>query len=232
MSGLEVRGLSAGYGAGSVVRDVDLRVEAGEVVCVLGPNGAGKTTLLRALSASCPASTGEVSLDGARIDGLGTHRRARLGLVHVPEGRTNVIGTLSVSDNLRLAAGRTGSERIAEAVALFDILRERASQRASTLSGGQQQMLAIALGIVLGPRVLLVDEPSAGLAPSVADEVFDRLATLRERGLGVLVTEQRLDLAFRVADRGYVLETGRRVLEGDVSELRDSALVRESYLGG
>jgi branched-chain amino acid transport system ATP-binding protein len=232
---LEATGLGAAYAGVPVLRDIDLRVEAGETVCVLGPNGAGKTTLLRALSATLPRTTGRVWLSGRDMTRLPAHRRTALGLVHVPEGRGNLIPALTVAEHLRLAGSRAGRagfrEHTAQVEELFPVLAHRRTQQAGTLSGGQQQ-LAVALGIMLGPRLLLVDEPSTGLAPSVAEEVFDRLGSLREHGITVLVAEQRLDLALHACDRGYVLERGTVAAHGSASELRDSALVRESYLGG
>lgn len=224
---LEIDGLNAGYGQGHVLHGVDLVADAGEIVAVLGPNGAGKTTLLRAVSGVVGEMSGRLSLDGRQVGRLRPHARVRIGVVQVPEGRGNVIGGLSVAENLRLAGGAPS-----DVVELFPILRDRASQTASTLSGGQQQMLAIALGICLRPRVLLVDEPSAGLAPGIVDEVFDRLASLRGTGLALVIAEQRVDLAVAIADRGYVLESGRVSVSGPMTELRDSPVLRGSYLGG
>jgi len=227
---LEVRSLSAGYARTTVLHAVDLDVAAGEAVCVLGPNGAGKTTLLHALSGTVPHVDGSVVLDGRPIARVKAHRRVRLGLVHVPEGRRAVIPSMTVAENLRLAA-RGAASSLADAEDLFPILAARRAQRAGTLSGGQQQMLALALGFVLEPRVLLVDEPSAGLAPAAIDEVFARLAAMVERGIALLLAEQRVDLALGIADRGYVLEAGRIVTSGSAAELGRSEAVATAYLG-
>jgi branched-chain amino acid transport system ATP-binding protein len=223
---LELSDVHAGYGAGRVLHGVTLRAEAGEVVAVLGPNGAGKTTLLRAISGVIPDVTGPISLDGRSLDHVASHRRVRRGVVHVPEGRANVVPALTVTDNLRLCGGAP-----TEIGDLFPVLRDRHDQVAGTLSGGQQQMLAIALGLALRPRVLLIDEPSAGLAPGLVDEVFARLAGLRGSGMALVVAEQRVDLAVEIADRGYVLESGRISVSGSMTELRDSPILRGSYLG-
>lgn len=216
----------AGYGAGSVLHGVSLRAEAGEIVAVLGPNGAGKTTLLRAISGVVPDVSGHVALDERPLDSLPVHKRVRRGVVHVPEGRANVMPVLTVADNFRLCGGPPP-----EIEELFPMLRERRGQVAGTLSGGQQQMLAIALGLSLRPRVLLVDEPSAGLAPGLVEDVFARLAALRGGGIALVVAEQRVDLAVEIADRGYVVESGRISVTGSMPELRTSPVLRESYLG-
>lgn len=228
---LELEGVTASYGEGQVVHDASAVVRAGEVVCVLGPNGAGKTTLLRAISGVVPHVGGTVRFEGRPIGRLRPHRRVRLGIVHVPEGRRTVIPTMTVADNLRLA-GRHGDAGLRDEVEeLFPVLGERRDQQAGSLSGGQQQMLAIGLGLMLWPRVLLVDEPSAGLAPIVVDEVFERLQGLRQRGIAMLLAEQRVDLALALADRGYIMETGRVVAAGRPDELRASPVLASSYLG-
>jgi branched-chain amino acid transport system ATP-binding protein len=233
---LSVENLSAGYAAGLVLHGVSLRLEAGEAVCVLGPNGAGKSTLMRALSGVAPRVTGAVVMDGRAIHRLPAHRRVRLGLVQVPEGRRSVISTLSVDDNLRLAgqtmSAATFRDRLADVRALFPFFAARGSQPAGTLSGGQQQMLAIALALILGPKLLLIDEPSAGLAPVLVEEVFDRLRGLRERGVSVLIAEQQVGLALEVATRGYVLESGRIVYAGGREDLLTTPILAETYLGG
>lgn len=227
---LELDRVTAAYVETRVLHEASLSLDAGEKVCVLGPNGAGKTTLLRAISGVVPHVGGAILLDGRSITRVVPHKRVRMGIVHVPEGRRTVIPTMTVADNLRLAAGAGDRDAVDEVETLFPILRERRQQRAGTLSGGQQQMLAIALGLVLRPRVLLVDEPSAGLSPVVVDEVFERLAVLPE-DTALLVTEQRIDLAFRIADRGYVLEAGRVVASGTPEELQGSEELAVSYLG-
>jgi branched-chain amino acid transport system ATP-binding protein len=224
---LDVRDVSAGYGTGTVLHGIDMTVDSGEVIVVLGPNGAGKTTLLRALSGVLPHLAGEVLFDGTDSARARPHALVKRGLVHVPEARGNVMPALTVAENLDLCGG--ANDEVDE---LFPILRERRRQLAGTLSGGQQQMLAIAMGLLLRPKVLLVDEPSAGLAPALVDEVFTRLASLRAHGLSLVLAEQRIDLALDIADRGYVLEAGRISASGSAEELRNSDALRGSYLGG
>lgn len=232
---LAVRALSAGYGPVTVLRGVDLDVSEGEVVAVLGPNGAGKTTLLRALSGGCRAR-GRVTFDGRELIGLAPDRVARLGIAHVPEGR-GTFAELSVRDNLRIGAwcrrDRDAAARdLAELLERFPRLRERLDQPAGSLSGGEQQMLAIARALMAAPRLLLLDEPSLGLSPRVTDELFRLLGeVVRERGVTALVVEQNARVALDLADRGYVLEAGRVALAGTAAELASDERVRKSYLG-
>ena len=230
---LEVQALETGYGKAQVLFGVDLEVEAGELVALLGANGAGKTTLLRALSGLLRPWKGSVLLGGKDLRGLSPARRARLGLGHVPEGR-QLFPLMTVEENLRLGAAflapgreKEGYERV---YALFPQLAERRRQLAGTLSGGEQQMLAIGRALMGFPRILLVDEPSLGLSPRLAEEVLLALKEGARGGVGVLLVEQNVALSLEVAERGYVLEHGRVVLEGPAQALAQDPRVREAYL--
>ena len=230
---LEVQALETGYGKAQVLFGVDLEVEAGELVALLGANGAGKTTLLRALSGLLRPWKGSVLLGGKDLRGLSPARRARLGLGHVPEGR-QLFPLMTVEENLRLGAAflapgreKEGYERV---YALFPQLAERRRQLAGTLSGGEQQMLAIGRALMGFPRILLVDEPSLGLSPRLAEEVLLALEEVARGGVGVLLVEQNVALSLEVAERGYVLEHGRVVLEGPAQALAQDPRVREAYL--
>jgi branched-chain amino acid transport system ATP-binding protein len=233
---LEVRGLCAGYGPVQVLFGVDLDVHAGEVVAVLGPNGAGKTTLLRALAGRLRPSAGTVTLDGEPVGGLSPERVVGRGLVHVAEGR-HVFPGLTVAENLRLGAyaRRVGKDQFAaeldRVVQLFPRLAERSKQPAGRLSGGEQQMLVLARALLAGPRILMVDEASLGLAPNVVAFLFDTLRRLTEGGLTVLLVEQYVGLALKLAGRGYVLRRGRVALAGTSAELGQAGVVEASYLG-
>ncbi|MFL6566573.1 MAG: ABC transporter ATP-binding protein [Burkholderiales bacterium] len=230
---LEVSGLEARYGRIPALRGIDLRVHAGELVALVGANGAGKSTLLRALSGVQP-SAGRIFFDGREIEKTTAERRVALGLVHAPEGR-QVFGPLSVEDNLRLGAyrrGRRGRARSLERVyALFPALAERRRHAAGTLSGGQQQMLALGRALMAEPRLLLLDEPSMGLAPRLVAEIFGCVRALRAADTAVLLVEQNARAALAIADRAYVLETGRIVLAGTGQALAADAGVRAAYLG-
>ena len=230
---LEVQALETGYGKAQVLFGVDLEVEAGELVALLGANVAGKTTLLRALSGLLRPWKGSVLLGGKDLRGLSPARRARLGLGHVPEGR-QLFPLMTVEENLRLGAAflapgreKEGYERV---YALFPRLAERRRQLAGTLSGGEQQMLAIGRALMGFPRILLVDEPSLGLSPRLAEEVLLALKEVARGGVGVLLVEQNVALSLEVAERGYVLEHGRVVLEGPAQALAQDPRVREAYL--
>lgn len=235
---LQVTGLSAGYGRTSVLREVAIQVEAGEIVSLIGSNGAGKSTLLKAVVGLIPPTTGEVVFDGRSITGQRPERLVSQGVALVPEGRL-LFGPLSVADNLSLGAYATTAssrralltERLARVHDLFPVLAERARQPADTLSGGEQQMLAVGRALMSGPRLLLLDEPSLGLAPRVIAEIFTVLDHLRESGLAMVLVEQDARLALRHAVRGYVIRTGRVALEGPASELLDNDDVRLIYLG-
>ncbi|MGA9323861.1 MAG: ATP-binding cassette domain-containing protein, partial [Xanthobacteraceae bacterium] len=231
---LTVRRLSAGYGAATIVRDADLEVAKGELVAVLGANGAGKTTLMRALCGLIRPVEGDVSFLGKHIDKLSGDRIARAGLVLVPEGR-QVFPELSVTDNLRLGAyARTSadeSSRIESLLSRFAALKARRHQRAGLLSGGEQQMLAIARGLMAQPQVLMLDEPSLGLAPKLLENLYDLVGELREEGTTILLVDQMAALALSVADRAYVLQSGAITHSGTAREVaRDPALVK-AYLG-
>ena len=231
---LTVAGLSAGYGAIRVLRQVDLGVEAGEVVALVGPNGAGKSTLLKALSGMIPKTAGRVTFGGEDITRLTTQACGRRGLVHVIEGH-RVLPSLSVEENLLLAAldqpASTRRARVDEAYGVFPEIAEKRTLRAGTLSGGQQQMLVIAQGIVRKPKLLLLDEPSAGLAPVLIDRVLEVVSGLRARGTAVLLVEQAVEKALRIADRVYALVHGQIVLDTDADSARRPGVLERAYLG-
>jgi branched-chain amino acid transport system ATP-binding protein len=232
---LELKDVEARYGQVKALHRVSLAVNEGEIAAVLGANGAGKTTTLRAVSGTVRRS-GEIVFDGRRVDKLGPEDVARLGVAHVPEGRGTFM-ELTVWENLRLGAytRRNGSSLQTDAARIFGLfprLAERRDQQAGTLSGGEQQMLALGRALMMHPRVLLLDEPSLGLAPIVVREIFRILRELNEKeGLTVVVVEQNANLALASAHRAFVLETGRVVVEGKTSELREHPTVRKSYLG-
>ena len=235
---LEVAGLTAGYGRLSVLHGVDLTAGDGRLVAVIGANGAGKTTLLRALSGLVPVSGGTVTLSGTDVTGYGPERLARAGLAHVPENRL-VFLSLSVEDNLVLGAytrrrspaadRRQARERALE---LFPRLAPRLQQPAGTMSGGEQQMLAIARGLMARPTVLVLDEPSVGLAPRLVGEIFAALGRLRDDGLTLVAVEQNARAAFAVADHVYVMDRGAVVLDGDAATLATDPRVTAAFLGG
>ena len=234
---LEVDGLSVSYGGIGAVHDVSLRVGAGEIATVIGPNGAGKTTLLNAIMGVHPGR-GAVRLRGADVGGLAVETRVRAGLCLVPEKR-ELFAPLSVEDNLRLGAfrfraeGRRAAGRAMDDVfALFPRLAERRRQHAGTLSGGERQMLAMGRALMARPDVLMLDEPSLGLAPLIVREIFRIIAGLRSRGCAILLVEQNARAALQVSDHGYVLETGRVVLDGPSAALADDGRVMATYLGG
>jgi branched-chain amino acid transport system ATP-binding protein len=232
LSLLELHGVEAGYGPVRALHGVTLEVDEGELVSILGANGAGKTTTLRAISGTVRAS-GDIVFDGHRLGRHGPEAAARRGIAHVPEGR-GTFATLSVLDNLRLGAWTRRGPLEAELDRVFSFfprLGERRDQQAGTLSGGEQQMLALGRALIARPRLLLLDEPSLGLAPLVVREIFEALAKLNEDGTTILVVEQNAALALRHASRAYVLETGRVVLGGPADDLRANESVRRSYLG-
>ena len=231
---LEVDGLRSAYGRMEVVKGVTLAVKAGEIVALVGSNGAGKTTLLRALSGVQPVTAGRIRLAGVPIERAPPHRRVALGMAHVPEGR-QVFGPLSVEDNLRLGAYRRRDGAIAadreRVYALFPALSEKRREPAGGLSGGQQQMLAIGRALMARPKLLLLDEPSMGLAPLLAQQILDAVVRLKGEGVTILLVEQNAAAALAVADRAYVIETGRIAHEGTGSALAEDPRVREAYLG-
>ncbi|MBN4666439.1 ABC transporter ATP-binding protein [Pandoraea nosoerga] len=237
---LSIRNLQAGYGKVQVLHGIDIDVPSGQVVTLIGSNGAGKTTTMRAVSGMIKPTSGEITLGDKRIDGLDSHRIAKLGLAHSPEGR-RVFATMSVTDNLRLGAFArlTGSRPrgdvaadLERAMDLFPRLKERRNQLAGTLSGGEQQMLAMARAVMLRPDIVLLDEPSMGLAPILVDEVFRIIGNLKAEGVTMLLVEQFAAAALGVADYGYVLENGRISVHGPAERLRNDDAVRAAYLGG
>ena len=222
------------YGRIEVLHGVSLEVERGEVVALVGSNGAGKTTLMRVISGILPAAAGAIAFAGESIDRVPAHMRVARGLAQVPEAR-QVFAPLSVEDNLLLGAYRRRagdrSRALDRVFALFPVLAERRASAAGTLSGGQQQMLAIARALMSEPQMLLLDEPSMGLAPVLVDLILDTIVALRKEGMTILLVEQNVNAALAIADRAYVLETGRIVLSGPSATLTDDPRVREAYLG-
>ena len=231
---LHVAGLRAGYGATEVLRGVDLTVQAGEIVAMLGSNGVGKTTMNKALSGVIPVRGGEIWFAGSRLDGASPAAIVAAGLIHVPEGR-RVFPNLSVQENLILGSYRRGRPRRAtnldRVYGLFPRLRERQRQPAGTLSGGEQQMLAIGRGMMAEPLLLILDEPSLGLSPLLVTEMFALIAQLRADGLAILLVEQNVVQTLNLADRGYVMENGLCALSGPAATLRADPELRRTYLG-
>jgi branched-chain amino acid transport system ATP-binding protein len=233
---LEVTNLSVAYGGLRALTDVTLSVKEGQFVTVVGPNGAGKSTLFKTISGIVPPAGGSISFLGQDLVALPPAERAHLGIAHVPEGR-QVFKTLTVRENLEMGAypqaGREAWHHTLDRIhTLFPILAERAAQLAGTLSGGEQQMVAIGRGLACAPRLLMLDEPSMGLAPAVADTIFERVSQIhKEDGVTVLLVEQRVAEALELSDHGYVLETGRMVLDGPYQTLLQDDRVRRSYLG-
>ena len=232
---LRVDRLSVHYGSVQALRDVSFTVGKGEIVCLIGANGAGKSTILRALSGVVRPSSGSVVHNGVPIAGLPSHRIARLGIAHVPEGR-GVFADMSVRENLEMGAYTRSSRKEVEesferVFGLFPRLAERADQLAGTLSGGEQQMLAIGRGLVQRPDLLLLDEPSMGLSPVLVREIFRMIGEINRAGTTILLVEQNAFMALAVSGRAYVLETGGIVLEGNASDLQEDPKVRAAYLG-
>ena len=233
---LEVSNLSVSYGGLRALSDVSLSVPEGKFVTVVGPNGAGKSTLFKTISGIVPAAGGQIIFMGENLFRLAPARRAHLGIAHIPEGR-QVFKTLTVLENLQMGAypkaGREAWRHTLDRIhTLFPILSERAGQLAGTLSGGEQQMVAIGRGLACAPRLLMLDEPSMGLAPAVADTIFERVSQIhREDGVTILLVEQRVAEALELSDHGYVLESGRMVLDGPYATLLRDDRVRKSYLG-
>jgi branched-chain amino acid transport system ATP-binding protein len=233
---LSIDHLSAGYSAIAVLNDVSIKVEAGQFVAIVGPNGAGKTTLFKTVSGIVRPSFGSITFEGVDLLSIPASRRAHLGIAHVPEGR-QVFASLTVMENLEVGATTAAGQRdwkqnIERIFEWLPLLAERREQLAGTLSGGQQQMLAIGRGLASSPKLLMLDEPSMGLAPSTADFIFERLIEIRRQsGLTILLVEQRVAEALESADHGYVLEAGRVVLEGSNQTLRADDRVRKAYLG-
>ncbi|MCK4362446.1 MAG: ABC transporter ATP-binding protein [Dehalococcoidia bacterium] len=247
---LRVENASVAYGRIMGLREVSLVVNDGEIVTIIGANGAGKTSLLNAISGVVPLKSGSIWLDDRQISGLPSHKTVGLGLGYIPEGR-QIFGTMSVSDNLTMGAysecarnrlstvgyigwflrRSTVQSNLETVFGLFPILRERLNQRAGSLSGGEQQMLAIGRALMSSPRMLLLDEPSLGLAPTLVKEILKLIVRLRDEGLTILLVEQDATAALKIADRGYVMERGRISIEGTAKELLGDDRVRQAYLG-
>jgi branched-chain amino acid transport system ATP-binding protein len=235
---LEIGGLHTGYGDVAVLHGIDLTVGAGEIVALIGANGAGKSTLAKAISGLLPARQGSIRLDGVDIARLSSRQRVRLGIAHVPEGR-QIIAGLTVGENLRLGAyvrrgelGEAGMARRSEEVCRrFPILLDRLGETAGNLSGGQQQMLAIARALMSAPRLLILDEPSLGLSPALVAEIFRLVEGLRAQGLAILLSEQNARLSLAIADRAYVIEMGSVVMQGRGTDLLGRSEIAERYLG-
>ncbi len=232
---LEIDNIKVRYSGLPVLQGISLQVSQGETVSVLGSNGAGKSTLLRAVMGTQHAFEGRIRLDGRQIQKLDTEKIIRLGIIYVPEEKM-LFGPLSVEENLYLGAyilsdSRQVRQNLEFVYTLFPKLKERQNQPASTLSGGEQQMVAIGRGLMSRPRILMLDEPSLGLAPLLVDEVFDTIRKLKEEGMTILLVEQNVREALELADRGYVLQTGRIVGQGSGTELLESDMFREAFLG-
>ena len=232
---LDVRGLSAGYGTSQILFDISFDVRPGEAVAVIGPNGAGKTTLLRAISKQIAATRGQLMFEGRDLTQLPAHEVVSHGISHVPEGR-RLFPRLTVLDNLRMgafprAARDRCDERLQEVYRLFPRLQERSQQLAGTMSGGEQQMCAIGRALMSGPKLLLLDEPSAGLAPVMVQTMFELVRQIRQAGYTVLIVEQNIRQVLKVVDRAYLLEAGQLRRSGTSAELLNSDEVRQVYLG-
>lgn len=232
---LDVRQLKVCYGQAPALHDVSFHVNKGELVAIIGSNGAGKSTLMRAISGLVHPSDGQILFEGQRIDAKEAHAIARLGIAHVPEGK-HTFARMTVMQNLLLGAYRDKSpdsrkEMLERVLDMFPILKERSQQKAGTLSGGEQQMLVIARGLMSRPTLLMLDEPSQGIAPIIVERIFEAISRVRDEGLTVLLVEQNVYEALELADRAYVLQTGRTVMEGTSQELLSSDLVRQAYLG-
>lgn len=234
MSMITVKNLSAGYGFVNVLRDVSLDINAGEIVAVLGSNGVGKTTLNNTLSGLIKPKSGEISFEGRSLVGASPEAIVNLGMIHVPEGR-KLFPNLTVRDNLELGSYRRGkSDRAAnleDVLDTFPKLRDRINQIAGTLSGGEQQMVAIGRGLMSNPKLLILDEPSLGLSPLLVEQMFDLIKRINEKGLTILLVEQNVIQSLAIADRAYVIEEGAIAISGNAAELQDNAELKKSYLG-
>ncbi|MFP1632805.1 ABC transporter ATP-binding protein [Zhengella sp. ZM62] len=233
---LEISNLHASYGGVTALDHISLTVDEGQFVSIVGPNGAGKTTLFKVIAGTVPARSGSIQFEGRDLLATSAFERAHLGIAHIPEGR-QVFPNMSVLENLEMGAftdagQKQWKENLDFIYTLFPILKERAEQMAGTLSGGQQQMVAIARGLASSPKLIMLDEPSMGLAPTVADSIFEAIVEIRRlKKLTVLLVEQRAMEALESCERGYVLETGRVVLQGTPTELLSDDRVRQAYLG-
>lgn len=232
---MEIKDLCAGYGDLQVLFDISMEIGEGEVVSLVGSNGAGKTTLLRIISGLEPVKSGSITYGGKDLTQLRAYEKADYGIAHIPQGR-GILGSLSVKENLIMGAYPKSArahmeENIEKSFEMFPILKERENQMAGSLSGGEQQMLAIARALMIRPKLLMLDEPSLGLAPIVVNDMFRIISEVAGEGMSILIVEQNLKQALSVADRGYVLETGRIVMEGKASELLEDKAVQAAYLG-
>ena len=235
MSMLEVKDLQVYYGVIQALKGISFHVEQGEVIALIGANGAGKTTTLQTLTGIIPAKAGSIIYEGKNLTKTPAHKIVEMGMAHVPEGR-RVFADMSVYENLLMGAyTRKDKNEIAQSLEMvykrFPRLKERTGQRAGTLSGGEQQMLAMGRALMSKPRIMLLDEPSMGLSPLLVKEIFDIIVTLRKRGITVLLVEQNAKMALSIADRAYVLETGKITMEGKASDLLHDEKVRKAYLG-
>jgi branched-chain amino acid transport system ATP-binding protein len=233
---LEVNELVVNYGGAQALKGVSLTVGEGEVVTLIGANGAGKTSLLRAISGLKPPRSGHITFLGKSIEHLPAHEVVGLGIAHIPEGR-RVFGPMSVIDNLKMGAylrkdGKGVDEDLQKVLKLFPILKERRRQMSESLSGGEQQMLAVGRALMAGPKLLLMDEPSMGLSPIMVETIGGIVRDIHQIGIGILLVEQNAMMALALAHRAYVLETGRIVLEGPADEVAGNEIVRKAYLGG
>lgn len=233
---LRVNHIRVHYGIAIALDDVSLDLDEGSIVSIIGANGAGKSTILRALSGLTPSTSGEIWFEKKRIDGMKPHDIVKLGIVQIPEGRM-LFPYLTVLNNLKLGASlrkdNAGINRdMDEIFRRFPILQERRHQKAGTLSGGEQQMLAVARGLMAKPKLLLMDEPSVGLAPLMVERIGEIIRDINQEGVSILLVEQNVPLALGVSTRGYVLQVGRVVLEGDIEKLKHSKTLKKAYLGG
>ncbi|BAT61385.1 high-affinity branched-chain amino acid transport ATP-binding protein LivF [Variibacter gotjawalensis] len=232
---LELRNVDARYGAFQALFGVSMQVQAGEAVAVIGANGAGKTTLLRAISGMIPVTGGEMTMEGVSIPSLAPHKIVETGIAHVPESR-RLFPRLSVEDNLKMgafipAAREKAAERLDYVYGLFPRLKERRTQLAGTMSGGEQQMCAIGRALMSGPKLVLLDEPSMGLAPVIVQQVFELVRRIRSEGYTVLIVEQNVRQVMKIVDRAYLIEVGRVKASGPASELLDNDEIRRAYMG-
>lgn len=233
---LKADNLSAGYGRIQVLKEINLEVGKGEIVCLVGANGAGKSTLLKVISGVIPSLAGSLFFEGREVTGRKPNHLVKLGLCHVPEGR-QIFGSLTVKQNLTMGAyvnpaKKDQLERLFESVfTLFPKLKQRLAQKAGTMSGGEQQMLAIGRGLMSQPKLLLLDEPSLGLAPLIVEAILNTIGELRARGISILLVEQNVNAALHISDRAYVIETGKIVLQGEADGLLENEEVKKCYLG-
>ncbi|MBR5233591.1 MAG: ABC transporter ATP-binding protein [Clostridia bacterium] len=235
MAMLEVRDLNVYFGVIQAIKNISFDVDAGEVVALIGANGAGKTTTLHTVTGLLPAASGKITLDGKDLGKVPAHKIVSMGMAHVPEGR-RVFAALSVYDNLKMGAfTRKDKKEIEESLEMvfeaFPRLKERRNQVAGTLSGGEQQMLAMGRALMSKPRIILMDEPSMGLSPLYVTEIFEIIKKIKSEGTTVLLVEQNANMALQIADRAYVLETGRIIMDGKASDLMNDERVRKAYLG-